>query len=43
MYPNVYALLNGATLDYGNCKAKKFEIKCSDNGRVVVFGEVEGE
>ncbi|MBD8045888.1 TIGR04076 family protein [Clostridium faecium] len=41
IYPSVYALLNGATLDYGNCKEKKFEMKCPDNGRVVIYGEVE--
>lgn len=41
IYPSVYALLNGATLDYGNHKNKKFEMKCPDNGRVVICGEVE--
>jgi uncharacterized repeat protein (TIGR04076 family) len=41
IYPSVYALLNGATLDYRNCKDKKFEMKCPDNGRVVICGEVE--
>lgn len=41
IYPNVYALLNGATLDYGNTKAKKFEMKCPDNGRVVISGEID--
>ncbi|WP_461614178.1 TIGR04076 family protein [Clostridium sp. Marseille-QA1073] len=39
--PSVYALLNGATLDYGNYKEKKFKMKCPDNGRVVIYGEVE--
>ncbi len=41
IYPSVYALLNGATLDYDNYKEKKFEMKCPDNGRVVIYGEVE--
>lgn len=40
IYPNVYTLLNGGTLDYGNIKAKKFEVRCPDNGRVVIVGEV---
>jgi uncharacterized repeat protein (TIGR04076 family) len=40
IYPNVYTLLNGGTLDYGNIKAKKFEVRCPDNGRVVLVGEV---
>ena len=40
IYPNVYALLNGATLDYGESRAKKFEVKCPDEGRVIVRGEV---
>lgn len=40
IYPNVYALLNGATLDYGESRSKKFEVKCPDEGRVIVQGEV---
>ncbi|QAA32530.1 TIGR04076 family protein [Clostridium manihotivorum] len=40
IYPNVYTLLNGGTLDYGNVKAKKFEVRCPDNGKVVISGEV---
>ena len=40
IYPSVYALQNGATLDYGNKRAKRFEIKCPDEGRVVIHGEV---
>ena len=43
IYPSVYALLNGATLDCGNCKDTKFEMKCPDNGRVVICGEIEGK
>ena len=40
IYPSVYVLLNGGVLDYGNTKEKKFEMKCPDNGRVVIRGEV---
>ncbi len=38
-YPMVYALKNGASLDYGNQTAKMFDVKCPDNGRVVLHGE----
>jgi len=40
IYPNVYVLLNRGTLDYGNIREKKFEMKCPDNGRVLIRGEV---
>ena len=40
IYPNVYALLNGGALDYGNERLKCFDAKCPDEGRVVVHGEV---
>jgi uncharacterized repeat protein (TIGR04076 family) len=39
IYPSVYVLLNDGTLDYGSDKAKAFEIKCPDEGRVVIHGE----
>lgn len=39
IYPSVYALLNGAELDYGNTRAAMFDAKCPDGGRVVVHGE----
>lgn len=39
MYPFVYTLLNGGTLDYGNTKAPMFDLKCPDEGRVIVHGE----
>lgn len=39
IYPCVYALLNGATLDYGNERAKCFDMKCPDEGRVILHGE----
>lgn len=40
IYPLVYALQNGSDLDYGNIRAKKFDAKCMDEGRVCVYGEV---
>lgn len=39
IYPSVYALLNGAELDYGDIRAKSFDAKCPDRGRVSVHGE----
>ncbi len=39
MYPFVYALQNGAMLDYGNEKAPMFDIKCPDEERVIIHGE----
>ena len=39
IYPLVYALQNGASLDYGKLRAKKFTVKCPDEGRVCVHGE----
>lgn len=39
IYPNIYTLLNGGSLDYGNQKSKKFEARCPDGGRVLVQGE----
>ena len=40
IYPMVYALLNGAELDYGDRRAKCFDAKCPDEGRVTVHAEV---
>ena len=39
MYPLVYALQNGAEFDYGNTRAKMFDIRCPDEGRVCIHGE----
>ncbi len=39
IYPMVYALLNGALLDYGETRAAAFDIRCPDGGRVRVHGE----
>ncbi|BCN30221.1 TIGR04076 family protein [Anaeromicropila herbilytica] len=40
IYPFVYALQNGALLDYGNKKAPMFDMKCPDQGRVEVHCEI---
>ena len=40
IYPSVYALKNGAELDYGNIRAKCFDAMCPDEGRVHIHGEV---
>jgi len=39
IYPYVYALKNGAELDYGDGKAKMFDGECPDGGRVRIHGE----
>lgn len=39
-YPMIYALQNGADLDYGDIRAKMFDVKCPDDGRVMLHGEV---
>ncbi len=43
IYPMVYALLNGAELDCGDTRAKMFDAKCPDGGRVCVHGKVIDE
>ena len=40
IYPSVYTLLNGGCLDKGNARAKVFDAKCPDDGRVCIHGEV---
>ena len=40
IYPSVYALQNGASLDYGEGRAKVFDAQCPDEGRVCIHGEV---
>lgn len=40
IYPSVYTLLNNGDLDFGNIRAKKFQTRCPDNGRVLIQGEV---
>ena len=39
IYPQVFALLNGAMLDHGEEKAACFDGECPDSGRVKVHGE----
>lgn len=43
IYPYVFALKNGATLDYGETKAKCFDVICPDEGRVKIHGELINE
>lgn len=40
IYPSVYVLLNGGELDHGESRAKVFDAKCPDGGRVSIHGEV---
>lgn len=39
MYPYVSVLLNGGDLDHGESRAKEFDIRCPDGGRVCIHGE----
>lgn len=39
IYPFVYALQNGAELDYGDGRSRQFDAKCPDGGRVCIHGE----
>ncbi len=43
IYPYVFALENGAKLDYGELRDKKFDAKCPDEGRVCIHGELLDE
>lgn len=43
IYPFVYALQNGADLDYGKIRSKQFDAKCPDGGRVCIHGEIVDE
>ena len=40
VYPDVFALLNGAKLDCGDTKAKSFAARCPDGGKVEIRGEL---
>jgi len=40
IYPSIYVLLNGGTLDYGDSRQTMFEMMCPDNGRVAIHGAV---
>lgn len=43
IYPSVFALKNGAVLDYGTERAKCFDAMCPDGGRVHIHGETVEE
>lgn len=43
IYPSVYALINGGSLDYGLERSKKFKFSCPDEGRVLIEGWLEDE
>ena len=43
IYPYIYALQNGAELDYGDIRSKQFSAQCPDGGRVCVHGEIVDE
>ena len=43
IYPQVFALLNGASLDRGEDRVRFFEASCPDGGRVKIRGEVVDE
>ena len=40
MYPYIFALKNGASLDFGDDRAMEFDAVCPDGGRVKVHGEL---
>ena len=40
IYPYVFALQNGAELDCGAQRAREFDARCPDGGRVCVHGEL---
>ena len=40
IYPMVFVLLNGGSLDHGKKRAREFNAKCPDGGRVCIHGEV---
>ena len=39
-YPYVFALQNGGDLDYGENRMRRFTVRCPDEGRVILTGEV---
>ena len=40
VYPYLFALQNGAGLDKGETRARCFDARCPDGGRVCIHGEV---
>lgn len=43
VYPYVFALQNGAELDYGDSRRKAFHACCPDESRVQIYGEIVEE
>lgn len=43
IYPYVFALQNGASLDSGEIRKKEFDAQCPDGARVRVRGELIGD
>lgn len=41
IYPYLFALQNGADLDYGDARRCCFDVECPDGGRVRVHGELD--
>ncbi len=39
-YPYAFALLNGAELDKGSERSRCFSVKCPDEARVTLYGEL---
>ena len=40
VYPYLFALQNGADLDYGETRSRCFDVRCPDGGRVCIHGEI---
>ncbi len=40
IYPYVHTLQNNGELEMGKEKGKRFTMKCPDNGRVIINGEI---
>lgn len=40
LYPYLFALRNGADLDRDETRAREFDVRCPDGGRVCVHGEL---
>ena len=39
-YPYAFALMNGGSLDSGDTRTRAFTVRCPDEGRVVLRGEI---
>lgn len=40
LYPSVFALLNGATMEHAGVRSTEFDVRCPDEGRVEIHGEL---